>query len=293
MACERITRGITRRHIGENPVKAVLDPYNPTGSTAFVNFNTSKTGPLGDRRRASATSTGSSSTATGKPSSAASPRHTRRSCPTSRTTTSASRSPTATAPSPASYRPDFIVLVDDGHEPKDGDAEPAAPRRRDQGLPARGRQGEGRHDARLLGPRREQPWHVRPLGLRRVRRCLRDAGGLRGEGRNVFQPDDRRSRSRTPEEITRDHETDLVHQLTDSSRPTPRRPRGASSSRRGSPATSSTSLGYAKWDQLELKSSQGKNGRLRGLLARTRCDDHFAYRESVGKTVDLGSGSQP
>lgn len=42
MACERITAGITRKHVGERPIKAVLDPYNPTGSTAFVNFNTSK-----------------------------------------------------------------------------------------------------------------------------------------------------------------------------------------------------------------------------------------------------------
>jgi hypothetical protein len=29
-------------HVGECPIKAVLDPYNPTGSTAYVNFNTSK-----------------------------------------------------------------------------------------------------------------------------------------------------------------------------------------------------------------------------------------------------------
>ncbi len=43
MACERVTAGITRKLIGEQPVKAVLDPYNPTGSTAHVNFNTSKT----------------------------------------------------------------------------------------------------------------------------------------------------------------------------------------------------------------------------------------------------------
>ncbi len=42
MACERITAGITRALIGERPMKAVLDPYNPTGSTAHVNFNTSK-----------------------------------------------------------------------------------------------------------------------------------------------------------------------------------------------------------------------------------------------------------
>ena len=43
MACERITAGITRAFVGERPIKAVLDPYNPTGSTAHVSFNTSKT----------------------------------------------------------------------------------------------------------------------------------------------------------------------------------------------------------------------------------------------------------
>jgi len=43
MACERITAAITRAEIGRRPVKAVLDPYNPLGSTSHVNFNTSKT----------------------------------------------------------------------------------------------------------------------------------------------------------------------------------------------------------------------------------------------------------
>jgi len=43
MACERITAGITRALEGERPIKAVLDPYNPIGSTLHVNFNTSKT----------------------------------------------------------------------------------------------------------------------------------------------------------------------------------------------------------------------------------------------------------
>nr|WP_207787622.1 hypothetical protein [Candidatus Thiosymbion oneisti] len=42
MACERITAGITRALVGEKPVKAVLDPYNPVGSTAHVNFHTAK-----------------------------------------------------------------------------------------------------------------------------------------------------------------------------------------------------------------------------------------------------------
>ncbi len=42
MACERITAGITRSMAGEYGIKAVLDPYNPEGSTIHVNFNTSK-----------------------------------------------------------------------------------------------------------------------------------------------------------------------------------------------------------------------------------------------------------
>ena len=42
MAAEKITAAITRRFVGEKPIKAVLDPYNPTGSTKYVNFNTSK-----------------------------------------------------------------------------------------------------------------------------------------------------------------------------------------------------------------------------------------------------------
>ena len=41
-ACERIFTAITREGIDRRPVKAVLDPYNPVGSTAHVNFNTTK-----------------------------------------------------------------------------------------------------------------------------------------------------------------------------------------------------------------------------------------------------------
>ena len=42
MACVRITDGINRTLLGDQPVKAVLDPYNPEGSTVHVNFRTSK-----------------------------------------------------------------------------------------------------------------------------------------------------------------------------------------------------------------------------------------------------------
>lgn len=42
MACERITAGITRSLEGTRPIKALLDAYNPTGSTRHVKFNTSR-----------------------------------------------------------------------------------------------------------------------------------------------------------------------------------------------------------------------------------------------------------
>jgi len=43
MACNRITAAITRAFLGERPIKALLDPYNPAGSARHVRFNTSKT----------------------------------------------------------------------------------------------------------------------------------------------------------------------------------------------------------------------------------------------------------
>ena len=43
MACERITAGITNSLAGTRPIKAMLDPYNPSGSTIHVNYTTSKT----------------------------------------------------------------------------------------------------------------------------------------------------------------------------------------------------------------------------------------------------------
>lgn len=42
MATERIKAAITLTLVGEHPVKAILDAYNPTSSTSYVNFTTSK-----------------------------------------------------------------------------------------------------------------------------------------------------------------------------------------------------------------------------------------------------------
>src|SRR6202030_3640082 len=39
MACNRITAAITRQFLGERPIKALLDPYNPPGSPRHVRFN--------------------------------------------------------------------------------------------------------------------------------------------------------------------------------------------------------------------------------------------------------------
>ena len=42
LACEKIKAAITEATVGDRPTKAILDPYNPRGSTAFINFNTTK-----------------------------------------------------------------------------------------------------------------------------------------------------------------------------------------------------------------------------------------------------------
>jgi len=43
IACNRITAAITAAFADERPIKAMLDSYNPVGSTAHVRFNTSRT----------------------------------------------------------------------------------------------------------------------------------------------------------------------------------------------------------------------------------------------------------
>ncbi len=42
MACERIYQGIVTELYGEDAIRPLLDPYNPTGSTRFVNFTTAR-----------------------------------------------------------------------------------------------------------------------------------------------------------------------------------------------------------------------------------------------------------
>ncbi len=41
MACSRISQAITRHFVGTRPITAILDPYNPEGSSSQVRFNSS------------------------------------------------------------------------------------------------------------------------------------------------------------------------------------------------------------------------------------------------------------
>ena len=52
MACNRITAAITRQFLGERPIKALLDPYNPTGSTRARAIQHVARRPLGNGRAA-------------------------------------------------------------------------------------------------------------------------------------------------------------------------------------------------------------------------------------------------
>ena len=110
----RIKAGINRNVHRRRPIKAVLDPYNPTGSTAHVNFNTSKLTRWETDPAPMPYQLGRPATAIGRPSFAASPRLTRASAPMSKTRTSVWKCLTAIGSETRKYLPDFIVQVDDG-----------------------------------------------------------------------------------------------------------------------------------------------------------------------------------
>jgi len=50
-ACEKIASAVTRAELHHQPVKALLDPYNPVGTTRSVNFTTSRTQRYATGRR--------------------------------------------------------------------------------------------------------------------------------------------------------------------------------------------------------------------------------------------------
>ena len=167
-ACEIITAGITNSHANGYPVKALLDPFNPTGSTAHVSFTTSKT---------SRWETGRSQVP--RKLDCARQRLGGRVLPRGRGPSQGHGIREESQPGlggavplrlhcshlhPRLHRPG-------GRWAREG--RPSQLGRRDQGLPQRGRQGEEAHHGHVLGARREQPSPVRALGVRRVHRRIR------------------------------------------------------------------------------------------------------------------------
>ena len=166
-ACEIITAGITNSHANQYPVKALLDPFNPTGSTAHVNFTTSKTSRWEtDARRCHVNWIVLDSdweaefcrVAESHPRVMAYVKNHSLGLDVPYRSGSSARTYI-----PGLHRPG-------GRWAREG--RPSQLGRGDQGLPQRGCQGEEAHHGHVLGARREQPSPVRALGVRRVYGCL-------------------------------------------------------------------------------------------------------------------------
>ena len=156
-----ITRVARRRAADQGDAR----PVQPDGSTAHVRFTHLEGRPLADRPRPLPRQLGDPATATGRPSSAASSRRTRGCAPTSRTTTSGFEvpyrygleTPRSTCPTSSSWSTTAtatttccnLVVEIKGYRGEDA-------------------KEKKRHDGHLLGAGRQQPRHVRPLGVRRV-----------------------------------------------------------------------------------------------------------------------------
>ncbi len=179
MACAKIHAGITRRFEGEHPIRAVLDPYNPTGSSAFVNFYTSKASRWQtDPRKCHVNWALLDSDWEGE---------------FCRVVEGHGRVkayiknqglglevPYRYGSNMRKYIPDFIVQVDDGG----GDL--PEPDRGDQRLSGRRCEGKEIHHGHILDPRREQPPHLRALGVPGIEGCVFDPGTVwESSGRSV------------------------------------------------------------------------------------------------------------
>jgi hypothetical protein len=187
MACERITAGSRPGSWTEKPDPAMVDPYNPTGSSA-----TSTSPPAG---RTAGRRPGQVPRQLG----GAGQRLGGRVLPRRRGSTRPSMR-LREEPQPR-LRGALPLRLRDAHLParlhrpggRRPRARPAPPRRRDQGLPRRGRQGQEVHHGDLLGARREPPRQPRPLGLRRVHGGLPDRADFEAKVEQAFEPDGRGS----------------------------------------------------------------------------------------------------
>ena len=182
MACERITAGITRAFVGQRPIMAVLDPYNPTGSTAHVNFNTSKTDRWEtDARRCHINWVILDSDWEAEFCRVAESHPRVRAYVKNHNL--GLEVPYRYGSEMRKYLPDFIVLVDDGHG--DDDLLHLIVEIK----------GYRREDAKEKKSTMETYWvpgvnhtcSIWPLGLCRVHRGLSDRGRLQGQGRKRVQ----------------------------------------------------------------------------------------------------------
>jgi type III restriction enzyme len=120
MACERIQAGVLTSLVGKRPIKAVLDAYNPTGSTIHVNFNTSKaTRWKTDPRRCHVNWAITDSTWEEEFCRAAESHPKVRAYVKNHSL--GFEVPYRFGSVARRYRPDFIVRIDDGRPPKDGE----------------------------------------------------------------------------------------------------------------------------------------------------------------------------
>ena len=166
-------------------------PYNPTGSTTHVNFNTSKTDRWEtDARRCHVNWVILDSDWEAEFCRVAEAHPRVRAYVKNHNL--GLEVPYRYGSETRNYLPDFIVLVDDGH----GDGRPAAPGRRDQGLPARGRQGEEVHHGDLLGARREQPRHATAAGPS-------PSSPTSTRSRRISRPKSKRSSTKMIDSVTR------------------------------------------------------------------------------------------
>jgi type III restriction enzyme len=114
IASQRIITGITRKMAGENQLKAMLDPYNPTGSTMNVNFYTSKTDRWETDSRLNHVNWVVLDSDWEAEFCRVAESHPKV-CAYTKNHNLGLEVPYLYGSEPHKYRPDFIVLVDDGH----------------------------------------------------------------------------------------------------------------------------------------------------------------------------------
>ena len=185
MACNRITAGIASAFIGKRPIKALLDPYNPAGSTRHVNFNTSRDRWETERRRCHVNWVILDSDWEAEFCRVAESHPRVRAYVKNHNL--GFEVPYRYGSETRKYLPDFIVLVDDGHGADDLLHLVVEIK------------GYRREDAKEKKSTMDTYWvpgvnhlgTLRPLGIRRVHRRLSDRGRLQGQGRKRVQQDDR------------------------------------------------------------------------------------------------------